>query len=405
MIRIAMIGAGGYAFELITRIWDLPEHYDLIAVSSNPQRQSVGREPCRARGVTVYDNAEQLLAEMQGRCDVMFIPTPIHTHHDLTLKCMAKGFDVFLEKPPVAVIQEHDSLIRQAQASGTRVAVTFQYLYSVVVQQLKRRLCAGEFGPVRRVRSLACWPRDDAYFARSNWAGRIKLNDQWVLDGTINNPHAHVLANALYLATHQQGRMAEPATVQAELYRAHPIDTEDTSSLRILTREGVEIIHNSTLCSSPDVNPLTTTTVIECEQAVIEYQRFKHATVSFRNGASEQLVDETEQRTHMLEDLAQTYASGGQFAGSLEVCRPFTVAVNSAFESAGRIVTIPAEHIDRFVVSDSMKTVIKGIDEFALAAHQDGKLLSEIGAPWAARSPALEVATSYREFPSRGFRG
>ena len=38
--------------------------------------------------------------------------------------------------------------------------------------------------------------------------------------------------------------MAEPVTVQAELYHGHDIESEDTSSLRIITADGVEIIFN-----------------------------------------------------------------------------------------------------------------------------------------------------------------
>ena len=43
MLKVAMIGAGGYAYELIKRMWTIPEKYELVAVTSNPTRKSAGK--------------------------------------------------------------------------------------------------------------------------------------------------------------------------------------------------------------------------------------------------------------------------------------------------------------------------------------------------------------------------
>ena len=105
MLHLAMIGAGGYAFELIKRIWMIPDKIELVAVTSNPSRKRPGAEICREKGVEVFDGVDELLKKMQGRCEVIFVPTPIHTHSPLTKKCLNAGFDVFMEKPPTATIQ------------------------------------------------------------------------------------------------------------------------------------------------------------------------------------------------------------------------------------------------------------------------------------------------------------
>ncbi|MEN6386386.1 MAG: Gfo/Idh/MocA family oxidoreductase, partial [Phycisphaerales bacterium] len=110
MLKLAMIGAGGYAFNLIKWIWEIPELISIVAVSSNPARHSPGRSACQQKGIPVYDTTEQLLANIKGKADVVYVPTPINTHFSLTKKCIDEGFDVFLEKPPVATIQELDEL-------------------------------------------------------------------------------------------------------------------------------------------------------------------------------------------------------------------------------------------------------------------------------------------------------
>ena len=110
----------------------------------------------------------------------------INTHFNLTKKCIDAGFDVFLEKPPVAIVQELDELIEYASKHGKKIPVAFQYLHSTIVQELKKRIVEGRYGKVKRVKGMAGWPRFDSYYSR-DWAGKLRLNGDWILDGTINN--------------------------------------------------------------------------------------------------------------------------------------------------------------------------------------------------------------------------
>ena len=59
MIKLAMVGAGGYAYELIKRILDLPDKIKLVAVTSNPTRKSSGRAFCQSKGIPIYDDIDQ----------------------------------------------------------------------------------------------------------------------------------------------------------------------------------------------------------------------------------------------------------------------------------------------------------------------------------------------------------
>ena len=95
MLRIAMIGTGGYVFELIKRFWMLPDKIELVAVTSNPARKRTGSVICREKGIEVFGTVDKLLEKIQGRCEVIFIPTPIHTHCLLTKKSLDADFDVF----------------------------------------------------------------------------------------------------------------------------------------------------------------------------------------------------------------------------------------------------------------------------------------------------------------------
>jgi len=104
----------------------------------------------------------------------------------------------------------------------------------------------------------------------------------------------------------------------------------------------------------------------------------------------------------MLERLHDSYLSGEPFDCSLAMIRPFTVTVNTAFESCGKVNAIDAKYIVRTELGDSMKTSIKAIDEFLAVAHSSGRLLSEVGAEWAVASKSFKVE-NYTKFPTTDF--
>ncbi len=396
MLRIAVIGAGGFAFHIIQRIWDVSDKLKLVAVTSNPERKTPGAAVCRERDAKVFGTVDELLEAMQGKCELVYIPTPIHTHAPLAKKCLDAGFDVWMEKPPVATIQDHDDLIAYANKYGKPIAVCFQYLHSPLVQTMKEAISAGRYGRVKRVRSIGAWERFDSYFARNSWAGKLRVGSDWVLDGTINNPLAHVLSNNLYLASMDRRRMADPATVQAELYHGHDIEGEDTSSLRIVTADGVEVVYQATLCAEEAREPTTT---VDCENATIEYAEFTTITVTYKDGAREQSTYEKDRFVTMLERLASDYENERPYLSSLETCRPFTLAVNGAFESSRLTHGIDKEYVRRCDKAGEIKTTIEGLEDRMQQAYEQGQVLSEVGAPWAVKTEPFDLA-GYDSFPS-----
>jgi len=399
MLKVAMIGAGGYAYQLMQRMWTLPEKYELVAVCSNPARKSEGKDACIAKGIDIFPDPDALIEAVKGKADVIFVPTPIHTHKDLGIKCIDAGFDIFIEKPPVATIQDLDELDAYATEKGKRVAVMFQSFYTTVMKDMKKIIVSGKLGKVKRVTGVAGWVRTDAYFFRGGWAGKLKTDGQWILDGTINNPLAHMLSNEMYLACAEDGKIAEPVEVTGELYHGHDIPSEDTSSLRMMTTDGVEVIFNASLCSDGNFGP---NIVVECEKGKINFDDFNKAKITYEDGTVEDILDETEQRVYMLSCLHDSYVNGTEFDCSLAMSRPFTVAVNATFESSGKVHAIGAEHVERSDFEDTVKTVINSIDELLMKAHNSGKLFSEIGIEWAVASKPFKTE-GYKKFPTTDF--
>ncbi|MFA5687608.1 MAG: Gfo/Idh/MocA family oxidoreductase [Kiritimatiellales bacterium] len=393
-VKIGVIGCGSYAFQLIKRVLSIPFNCTVTAVTSR-DLDSAGVQYCRERGIHVFQTIDELLN--YGRFDVVMNPTPIHLHASITKQCLAAGFPVWMEKPPVATVQELDELNQFATSVRLPVAVCFNALYAGLVQQLKKELLDGRFGKIRRVKSIGAWIRTDAYFNRNSWAGKIKQGGQWILDGDINNPFAHGLCNNLFFAGAQQNALAEPEIVEAELYRCNDIESEDTSCLRILTRNGIEAMNWFTLGSKTEI-PLRT--VIETEKALITFSDLKDLKIEFADGRIEMHEAYQENRIEMLQHLCRTVRGEEMLYCDLAMTRPFTVTVNSAFESAGTICTVPEQYLRRINVGDTIQTVIDGIAGIMEQAFEANALFSEINVSWAVQSKKFHTE-NYKQFPVR----
>ena len=106
-VKIGVIGCGGYAYQLIIRIQTTPLYGKITAVTSR-NLDSEGANYCRANGIAVFQTVEELLAF--GDFEAVVNPTPIHLHAEITKQCLDAGFPVWMEKPPVATVQELDGL-------------------------------------------------------------------------------------------------------------------------------------------------------------------------------------------------------------------------------------------------------------------------------------------------------
>jgi hypothetical protein len=221
------------------------------------------------------------------------------------------------------------------------------------------------------------------------------MGDEWVLDGSLHNPFAHMMAVALYLASSEAGKMAIPVQVQAELYRAHDIAAEDTSSVRVITEGQVEILFNATLCPEINTEP---TICVDCSEADITYYNYSETTVCFKNGGTQHFQEPNSTSHAMLKRLAAAIECDKPFDAPLSMCRPFTLVINGAFESSAAVHAIPAKKITRTDKDGSVATTIHGIDAYLASAHAQGKLLSEVNAPWSVTTKPVSMA-GYDTFP------
>ena len=176
-------------------------------------------------GVARFSDGADLIAA--GGFDVVVICTPINTHFDFASAALEAGADVMLEKPTTATLDEFERLLAIAERTGRLVQVGFQSLGSDALDIIRTRVAAGEIGEVVRYSATGAWLRNEAYYARSAWAGRRTMGGRVVADGVLTNPLAHATATALQLAG--ATRLEDVKALELDMWRANDIEADDTS--------------------------------------------------------------------------------------------------------------------------------------------------------------------------------
>lgn len=231
-ISYALIGAGGFGRAHLDTLTSLEQAGDVrLAAVCDPviHRDAEVKADLEARKVRLYEDYAEMLAQ-ESDLDAVSIAAPIPFHFRMAEASLKKGLFIYLEKPPVPLLEQWKTLA-EADASS-RIAVGFQLIEYDWSQRLKQSLVEGRFGELREIRGTACWPRGDAYYQRARWAGRLFLGDEPVFDGPATNALAHLIHQINYLAADQAESFAVPATVEAALFRAQPIESYDTAYIR-----------------------------------------------------------------------------------------------------------------------------------------------------------------------------
>jgi predicted dehydrogenase len=331
---------------------------------------------------------------------VVVIATPIDTHLPLALQALAAGAHVYLEKPPVPALADQLALEQAAAAAGRAVQVGFQARGGAGVDALREIVASGELGEVRAVRVHGAWSRDRAYYRRSPWAGRRRLDGRRVADGVATNPLAHAVHAGLVIAGID--RLEDIAAVTTELRRAHDIEADDTAFVRIdpvasgraPTAPGAPAAAGSGTSVDDPPRPavvcaLTTTAPVQGPPWVeisgprgtvrLEYTE----DLTRRTAVDGTVTEERHERTDLVENLlAHVRDPAVPLLCPLAATAPFS-AVLEAIQSAPDPSPIAPEHVVWLGEGEAARPVVEGIEEALLAALATGEPFSRSGVAWA----------------------
>ncbi|MED4224493.1 Gfo/Idh/MocA family oxidoreductase [Neobacillus cucumis] len=102
--------------------------------------------------------------------DVIHICTPHFLHKEQVIKALQKGINVLTEKPLAINLEDADSIIKAAEASGKKFGVIFQNRYIEGVKEAKKIIEKGDLGNIIGAWSHLTWWRPPSYY-ECDWKG------------------------------------------------------------------------------------------------------------------------------------------------------------------------------------------------------------------------------------------
>jgi predicted dehydrogenase len=311
-----------------------------------------------------------------GVPDVVVASAPIHAHFGIASEALLAGSDVLLEKPPLARLADFQALRALERDTGRCVQVGFQSLGSHALTQIAND--AWHIGPVLHVRAMGAWVRPRRYWTRSAWAGRRTLNGTDVTDGAVTNPFAHAVATALRVAG--LDRASDIDHVDVDAYRTNPIESDDTTSLRVVpARKAPTVSAAFTLAGAADGSPG------EDPPPIVEIVG-ERGSIQFLY-TLDQVVDATgavttAARTDLLENLLDHRANGEPLLVPLDATGAFMRLVE-AVRTAPEPTRVEDRYITMTGTGGDAHPVLQDVEHWIRAAADIDGTFAEAGAPWA----------------------
>lgn len=380
--KIAVVGIHGHGSSHLRRVADL-ENRGLARLSAVVDP----REPDDAPASWFANLGDLLSADADALPDVVILSTPIHTHLPLARAAMEAGIDVLLEKPTTASLAEHAELVAVAERTGRLCQVGFQTFGSHALPAVVDMIARGEVGQVTGIGAIGTWVRTAAYWARSPWAGRRRMGDRAVVDGVVTNPLAHAVATALWVGGARAS--TDIAYVNTDLWRANPIEADDTSSLRAVGTDGTRYGFGLTLCAA-ERTPARVLVLGTEGEIELEYE---HDVVRLRTGRV--VAEKQYGRTDLLENLLRARTGErllcdvrdtGAFMQVLEAVRtaPDPAPIGDAYvDWADGLAAAPGiSGTQGNPEGDSRHPVVHDVAEWCDRAAREQRTFTELGAPW-----------------------
>jgi predicted dehydrogenase len=367
--RLILVGVGGYGRVHAERIAKLQANglVELVAAVD----PILEEPPSTITGTPMYRELPDALAAV-GPVDVVIIAAPIAQHLRLAELALTGGADVYLEKPPVAAYADFLRLLEVEQQTDRVVQVGFQSLGSQALPRLSED--AFGIGPIVKVSATGAWSRTVGYWNRSPWAGRRSLDGQPVVDGVVTNPLAHATATALAVIGCREADAV--VSVDTDLYRANPIESDDTSVVRIHTAQGLTVTCAYTLCAPTQTEP-----VVHVE-GVAGRAEFAYTADRLDLAVDGQTRTVTVSRDDLLENLLAFRRGESDLLVPLVSTGAF-MRVLDAVARSGEPTPVDPAAVTWTGKGEDRRPIIDDVTAALNRAVETGKTFAELGLPWA----------------------
>ncbi len=394
-VTVALAGISGYGHSYVDALLaNKPgaEFEFVAAVDPFPQRcRSI--DALRARELPIYPTMLGLFGA-HPETDLIILCTPIHLHASQICDSIRAGANVLCEKPLAGSVHDGQRVLRAeavAQKQGKFIGIGYQWSFSSAVLSLKRDILSGQLGRALRLRTRVDFPRDEAYFRRNNWAGKIHApGGEDVYDSPVNNATAHYLHNMLFLLGERIESALVPLTVQAELYRANDIENFDTAAMRCEMPGGAELLFYTTHATYDRHGP---SFVYEFERATVTYDnRDGEIKATFRDGTTRNYGSPERERDQKIWQSIAAVRSGAPLPCTPRTAFAHTLCAAAAQESGAAITRVPASALRLRPSEEGSMVVVDGLAEALDECFESATLPSESSSlPWARPGKVVQL--------------
>ncbi|MEI8197444.1 MAG: Gfo/Idh/MocA family oxidoreductase, partial [Phycisphaerae bacterium] len=200
-VRVAQIGlAGGIGYCHLNEYSRNPHFKYVGGYDLYPHDPKVAEASARIlkMGGRIYHSFEEVLAD--PNVEAIDICTPHHFHRPMAVAAFKAGKHVLVEKPMATHPDDLALMLQAQQASGKIGAVQMQHVGRSSMLDLRAALQQGTIGELKEIFLSSLWWRAEDYYARLPWAGRMKVDGAWCIDGALFNQCVHFITQMLILA-------------------------------------------------------------------------------------------------------------------------------------------------------------------------------------------------------------
>jgi predicted dehydrogenase len=396
-LRVAIVGMSGFAQNHHSALRALENEGECHVVATcdpNPARLETEQTSLdfSGRGVRIYDDYLTMLDAHREELNMVCVPTPVPLHAPMHRACIERGLACYLEKPPTLFWKELEAMIEVDKSAPYATQVGFNFIIEDLRQQLKQRLLNGEFGRLQRAGFEGHWPRATKYFERASWAGKLRLGHHLVLDSCTGNALSHYVHNLLFWCGRGEVlSWGEVLEVEAELYRAHAIESFDTAFARGMCKSDSGTVEIRVAATHAGRGRSWQREWFECENATISYLMNEGYSIHWGDGRDEECSASADGTKSSLTDNLRfylQYLNGAQERPltRLEDSRPFVHLSDLMLIAAGKITTINEAHLQHTPApSGGEEVAITGIEDMIQSFAGDGRFPGETGVAWGRR--------------------
>lgn len=212
LVRICLVGAGRAAkVHANSLVYHIPGGKLMAIVDASPEALSATADLYGLENR--YLSLEEALEAVDF--DAVVITTPTFTHANLAIRAAKSGKHIFLEKPMALSLEECDSIITAAAASGVVLQIGFMRRFDPEFVAAAERIEAGEIGQPMMIKSLTHGPG-----LPPPWARDLKTSN-----GMLAEVNSHDWDTVRWLMGSDYERVyAEVANFKGQ---AHGVETEN----------------------------------------------------------------------------------------------------------------------------------------------------------------------------------